>query len=1463
MTGRAPDERVPGYLGRVLDGLGPIGTCFQVAPGVLATAWHVLEDLGAASDGARVRVDPLAGGAAFEAVVSRVDPLRDLAILTTHCQLPTVAGPLAASNEMPLRTHVTVTGHAVLEDRGCTYRFLTAVGQWAGGTTRDDAIPLGRIIADRVVPGMSGAPAIRDSDGAVVGVVSGRYNSSDGWPPSTAWVARTEDLAVLLDGIADVPVAPHPLSGDRRPPSIPQIPGWAVPRTEEMEEIITAVCAQPGAAVGITTGLEGAGGFGKTMLAEMACADPRVREHFGGRVYTVTIGRDARESAAIAMKVIEAIRFITGHTATYTDPGMAGDELGRLLDQTGQRALLVLDDVWVAEQLDPFLRGGMDCVRLVTTRRPDVLPDDAARVLVDKMTLAQARAVLVQNLPPLPETLTRDLITMTGQWALLLRLANRWMWRQMKTGANIATAGEHLLALLREEGPTATDPSRPPPDPADPIQRRKMVRATLQAATGLLAPDERQGLAELGIFAEDEPVPVLVAARLWQATSGLSEPRARDLCYELGSLSLLTVRPDDGGFLVLHDVIREYLRHELGSDRITALNGALTDAIRDDLPPAEPLTASAPGPQAAWWALAENPDGPAVDSYLAAHAIAHLLAAGRIEQAEAVACDIRWVEARLHQRGPAAPWSDCMRVPTPAAAGRARDLAQAAHLLAPTSPAYALTAVLHSRLGLLRGWTEQVTARQSQFTYPALRNYWPLPDLPSAALVRVLATRPHEHVTEVAIAPDGTWLATASDDGTVRIWNPVTGAQTATLIGHAGEVAKVAIAPDGSWLVTVSKDGSVRVWDPATGAQTATLTGHNDKVTAAAIAPDGTWLVTVSKDGSVRIWDPATGAQTANFALSEGGGGPAVAIAANSSWFATISHDTADVSHCMWMVCIWDPASGTQIASFTTGHAGSSSWIRVPAIAPDGTWLATASDDGTVRIWDPATGTQTATLIGHAGEVTAVAIAPDGTWLATASKDGTVRTWDAATGAQTATFTSYDVMDGVTIAPDGTWLATTCKSWYMTGVRIWDVATQTATLACSARVFGISFSKNSSRAAIAEANHVGRIRIWNPADGVETGILTDVGQVENLKIASDGSWLAAITRDGKVRIWDVATVIQGSTSTRYAPDLGAPLITKIGEFDRVRDEKEQVWDPPVGDPNEVTYYEGWVTEVAIAPDGSWLATADGDERARIWDVATGTQTATLTGHAGKVIAVAVAPDGSWLATADENRVGKVRIWDPAGTRIATIITSNDVAVAAVAIAPSGAWLTTVDDRARRVRIWAAATGTRIASFITGHAGEVTAVAIAPDGTWLATASKDGTVRIWDPATGAQTANLTGHAGEVTAVAIAPDGTWLATASKDGTVRIWDPATGAQTANLTGHAGEVTAVAIAPDSAWLATAGGDGTVRIWGKSSGQAVTMMRIDKTPFVCAWMPDGIGLLVGGVGGVYCYRFHSPISPA
>jgi tetratricopeptide (TPR) repeat protein len=196
------DNRVAGYLGRVLDPSGwPAATCFQVAPRVVVTAWHVVDELGAGAVGAVVGVDPLRGGDHTDARVSAVDPFHDLAVLRLTDPLPGCVVGMAATDDMVLTAAVSVTGVPRVDD-DYSYRHVDAPGIWGGGAMRGDQLPLGRMISSSVLKGMSGAP-VTDAGGLVVGVVSGRYNSADGWLRDSVWVARTENLAGLLRGLAE------------------------------------------------------------------------------------------------------------------------------------------------------------------------------------------------------------------------------------------------------------------------------------------------------------------------------------------------------------------------------------------------------------------------------------------------------------------------------------------------------------------------------------------------------------------------------------------------------------------------------------------------------------------------------------------------------------------------------------------------------------------------------------------------------------------------------------------------------------------------------------------------------------------------------------------------------------------------------------------------------------------------------------------------------------------------------------------------------------------------------------------------------------------------------------------------------------------------------------------------------------------------------------------------------------
>ncbi|MDI5966932.1 WD40 repeat domain-containing protein [Streptantibioticus silvisoli] len=179
------------------------------------------------------------------------------------------------------------------------------------------------------------------------------------------------------------------------------------------------------------------------------------------------------------------------------------------------------------------------------------------------------------------------------------------------------------------------------------------------------------------------------------------------------------------------------------------------------------------------------------------------------------------------------------------------------------------------------------------------------------------------------------------------------------LTGHSGGVWAVAAftAPDGTArLASAGDDGTVRIWNPATAVQDGEpLTGHTDGVLAVAAftAPDGTpRLASAGDDGTVRIWNPATGVQDGEPLTGHTGGVRAVAAFTAPDGTPRLASAGDDGT-----VRIWNPATAVQDGEPLTGHTG---WVWAVAAftAPDGTArLASAGDDGTVRIWNPRTRT--------------------------------------------------------------------------------------------------------------------------------------------------------------------------------------------------------------------------------------------------------------------------------------------------------------------------------------------------------------------------------------------------------------------------------------------------------------------------------------------------------------------------
>jgi serine/threonine protein kinase len=284
-----------------------------------------------------------------------------------------------------------------------------------------------------------------------------------------------------------------------------------------------------------------------------------------------------------------------------------------------------------------------------------------------------------------------------------------------------------------------------------------------------------------------------------------------------------------------------------------------------------------------------------------------------------------------------------------------------------------------------------------------------------------------EGVTSLAWSPDGTQLASASQDNTIMVWDSASGDQIGSLGGGLEDVTSVDWSPDGTVLASGSSDTTVTLWDAATGEALQTLAGHGGDVSDVAWSPDGTLLASSSHDETAIIWNSA-GEQL--FLLQHDDVISTLVWSPDSSRLGTGGHDRLirlwntefGTRHLLWeaypflaarLVTVHDVAwspDGALIASAGTNNTitlwdaetgdlqqeleGHQDWVITLAWSPDGSRLASGSDDDTVIVWDLSSGSPAITLEGHVDNVQDVAWSPDGGMLASGSNDGTVRLWD-------------------------------------------------------------------------------------------------------------------------------------------------------------------------------------------------------------------------------------------------------------------------------------------------------------------------------------------------------------------------------------------------------------------------------------------------------------------------------------
>ncbi|MCC6589123.1 MAG: TIR domain-containing protein [Bryobacterales bacterium] len=979
----------------------------------------------------------------------------------------------------------------------------------------------------------------------------------------------------------------------------PPFPPNYLARPEVLERLRNALVTDSGGPSIAVTALEGMGGIGKTVLAQALCHDEVVQQAFPDGIIWITAGKEGATDAVSRFR--EVGKGLNDDLTGYdTELGCINRYRSVLRRKA---ALIVVDDVWNARDIEPFRAESERSRLLFTTRDGTIAGAVGATVLTAKLLSAeQSRQLLgewtklaVNGLPAEAGEILQEaggLPLAVAMLGAMLRGKPRSYWPL-------------VLKMLRSADLQRIQAQFPH------YPHTNLLRA-IQVSIDALDERARRRYLALAVLLEDMVAQPAVQQVLWDA----DEFECLETAEQFVSLSLAQ-RDEASGGIRLHDLQLDYIRAQY-ADR-EAL-GLIHGAVR--------LSAHV---------LAHDPEQ--FVSQMVARLLAHNEVPGVRTFVESIGNAARkpWLRAlwpALHPPGTGlvrtlAGHADPVNGVALSGDGRVAISASIDGTLKVWEVARGREVrTLAGHTGWVNGVALSGDGRVAvSASADRTLKVW---DVESGREVRTLAGHAGP-VRGVALSRNGRVAVSASDDWMLKVWDLASGREVRTLAGHAESVNGVALSADGWVVISASVDGTLKVWDLASGREVRTLVGHTQGVSGVALSADGRVAISASIDGTLKVWEVASGRELRTLA-GHAAWVRDVALSGDGRVAVSASDDKT--------LKVWEVASGREVRTLA-GHAA---WVRDVALSEDGQVAVSASWDQTLKVWEVASGREVRTPAGHADRVRGATLSGNGRVAISASDDSLLKVWEVESGREVRTLTGHTQgVNGVALSADGR--VAVSASWDQT-LKVWEVESgrELRTLWDAREASGVALSGDGRVAVSASRNRT--LKVWEVASGQEVRMLVGhSGPVSGVALSRDGRVAVSASSDMTLKVWEVASGQEVRTLVGHSGPVNGVALSGDGRVavSASEDGTLKVWNVTSG--RELRTLAGHSREVwgvALSADVRVAVSASSDKTLKVREVASGREVASFRADAG-VLCCAIGSDGMVIAGDTEGHVHLLRL----------------------------------------------------------------------------------------------------------------------------------------------------------------------------------------------------------------------------